>query len=134
MQQYNKILLIEDDPDDCFIFQSVIEDYFPKAVLSVAKDGQAALELLEEDVPDIIFTDVNMPRLDGRGFLDAFNELHSAHNHIPVIALSTSDAPHDKLDMQERGAVFYLVKRGTYTAMCEAIGRVLATDWLTCPK
>ena len=37
----------------------------------LAEDGQHGLDVLEDLAPDVIITDINMPRLDGFGFIDA---------------------------------------------------------------
>lgn len=73
--------------------------------------------------PDIIFLDLNLPKLDGDGTLSrirAEDELKT----IPVVILSGSDREDDVISTRERGAVHYLVKPLNYEKLCEAVARI----------
>jgi len=73
--------------------------------------------------PDLIFLDLNLPRIQGGGFL---KELHHDGDlkKIPVVILSGSDFEGDIVQAREQGAVHYLVKPLNYEKLCEAVARI----------
>ena len=74
-----------------------------------AADGLEALQLLSEHMPDIILSDVNMPRLDGYK-LCRFVKKHDRTKHIPVVMLSGKDGVFDKLRGKMFGCGDYITK------------------------
>ena len=71
MKEPKICLLVDDDPDDQEVFLTALSDVSSTALCLVAPDGDRALELLhhEETIPDYIFLDLNMPRMNGFEFL-----------------------------------------------------------------
>jgi two-component system chemotaxis response regulator CheY len=57
-----------------------------------APDGAAAVRLLEKEAFDLVVTDYNMPRLDGRGLIE-FIRRRSATPSVPVIVVTTETDP-----------------------------------------
>jgi two-component system chemotaxis response regulator CheY len=53
-----------------------------------AEDGVEGLEVLEESEPDVIVTDINMPRLDGFGFIEGVRQ-NERYRAIPILVLTT---------------------------------------------
>lgn len=78
---------------------------------TLAEDGVHGLEVLEglEAFPDAILTDVNMPRLDGFGFIDAVRKL-DCYAGIPILVLTTESARELKLKARAAGATGWIVK------------------------
>ncbi len=74
-----------------------------------AADGLEALQLLSDHMPDIILSDVNMPRLDGYK-LCRFVKKHERTRHIPVVMLSGKDGVFDKLRGKMFGCGDYITK------------------------
>lgn len=74
-----------------------------------ACDGLEAVQLLSEHMPDIILSDVNMPRLDGYK-LCRFVKKCDRTKHIPVIMLSGKDGVFDKLKGKMFGCGDYVTK------------------------
>ena len=74
-----------------------------------AGDGLEALELLAENMPDIILSDVNMPKLDGYK-LCRFVRKHDRTKDIPVVMLSGKDGVFDKLRGKMYGCEDYITK------------------------
>lgn len=72
--------------------------------------------------PDIIFLDLNMPRLDGNSVLQHI-QTDDGLRDIPVVILSGSDHADDVGKARDRGAVHYLVKPLNYEKLCEAVAR-----------
>ena len=93
--QYNdsefRVLLIEDDDADLFLFEETVKQAFPQSHIQIARDGHEAIQLLDscESLPDVIFLDINMPRMNGHEFLATYGET-IANKAIPVYVLTSS--------------------------------------------
>lgn len=106
------ILIIEDNEADQFLGQAIISSVRPDIEILKASDGQQALEILEEigKEPDLILLDINMPRMDGHQFLEAFTD-HNAREIPVVVMLTSSDQERDKEQaMAYRCVKDYLLK------------------------
>lgn len=75
----------------------------------LAEDGQHGLDVLDGLEPDVIITDINMPRLDGFGFIDAIRD-RSETKHTPILVLTTESSPDLKARARESGATGWIVK------------------------
>ena len=75
-----------------------------------AEDGQAALEWLEENEVDLIITDINMPRLDGFGFIEKLRGEHRRHVDRPILVLTTECTEEKRARAREAGATGWIVK------------------------
>ncbi|MDF2435641.1 MAG: response regulator receiver protein [Bacteroidota bacterium] len=89
------ILLVDDDPDDQYIFNNALKVVDKSIFLSIAKDGVNALEKLRLFKPDLIFLDMNMPRMNGMEFLSRIRML-STYHEIPIVVYSTYTSAEDK--------------------------------------
>lgn len=100
------VLLAEDNPDVITYLASCLAG---KYRLAVAKDGQEAIDIATEIVPDLIITDVMMPRRDG---FEVCRILRAdvRTSHIPVIMLTAKADMESKLEGLEHGADAYLAK------------------------
>ncbi|MGZ3911027.1 MAG: response regulator, partial [Flavisolibacter sp.] len=78
MTKQISILLVDDDPDDVFLFEEVLKGIDPTVDFQTASDGEQALDQLTHAkhriLPDLIFLDLNMPRMDGRLCLKKLKE------------------------------------------------------------
>lgn len=89
-----------------------------------AEDGVHGVEVLAQagDV-DVIITDINMPRMDGYGFID-----HVRHNPksraVPILVLSTESEPAKKQRAKDAGATGWIVKPFDPVKLVAAINRV----------
>lgn len=84
-------MIIDDDEDDRFFFKEVITEMLDSAVCVEAYDGADALDQLgkAEELPNFIFLDVNMPRMDGSECLKELKR-DAKLKSIPVIMYSTT--------------------------------------------
>ncbi|APE43496.1 response regulator [Sulfitobacter alexandrii] len=74
-----------------------------------ADDGLHGMEVLEGIDPDAIITDINMPRMDGFGFIDAVRG-QDRHRATPILVLTTEAAPELKQRARAAGATGWIVK------------------------
>lgn len=77
--------------------------------LHLAEDGVHGLEVLEGIAPDAIISDINMPRLDGFGFIEAVRS-QDRHRATPILVLTTESAPELKARARAAGATGWIVK------------------------
>lgn len=107
------ILLVEDDPailnGVADLLQLEKENWPYQLSLLLASDGVAALELLKRNIPDLIISDISMPRMDGFELLDNIRQMPQMV-HTPVIFLSARGAEEDVYRGQVSGAELYLRK------------------------
>jgi CheY-like chemotaxis protein len=100
------IVLAEDDPDQREYTSFLLEPYY---TVEAAVDGQAALEAIERRLPDLVLSDVSMPRLDGIGLIKALRTKETTRN-LPIILLSSRSGPEDSIKGLDAGASDYLAK------------------------
>ena len=75
----------------------------------LAEDGQHGLEVLDTIDPDVIITDINMPRLDGFGFIDAVRGREDGST-VPILVLTTESGAELKARARDAGATGWIVK------------------------
>lgn len=115
MAQSITFLLVDDDIDDTFLFREVLNDVAPQINLRTAANGQEALDVLTAisidgaPLPDLIFLDLNMPRMDGKQCLVQL-KASDALQHIPVIMYTTSSHSRDIEETMQNGAVSFITK------------------------
>ncbi len=90
-----------------------------------AEDGLHGLEVLETAAPDAIVTDINMPRMDGFGFIEGVRS-HAKHRAIPILVLTTESDDQKKDRARRAGATGWIVKPFHPTKLIDAIRRVTA--------
>ncbi len=88
-----------------------------------AVDGMHGVEVLETETPDVIITDINMPRMDGFGFLDAIRK-DQRHRSTPVLVLTTESDAEKKNRARQAGATGWIVKPFNPDKLIDAIRRV----------
>ena len=90
-----------------------------------AVDGEHGLEVLGESGADVIITDINMPKLDGFGFIERVRE-NAAHRATPILVLTTESDPEKKDRARRAGATGWIVKPFHPDKLLDAIRRVAA--------
>ncbi len=97
--------------------------------VTVANDGQEALELARKDPPDLVLTDVMMPRMDGFELLKQLRE-DPRTRLLPVIMLSARAGEESRAQGMEAGADDYLVKPFTARELIARVGAHLSMKQL----
>jgi two-component system chemotaxis response regulator CheY len=111
--------------DDSLTIRELINFVLTNAGFTVrlAEDGMEGLERLQECRPDVIVTDVNMPRLDGLSFIEQARKLPE-HAGTPILVLTTETDPAKKDRARKAGATGWVVKPFSPPQLLEALRRV----------
>jgi two-component system chemotaxis response regulator CheY len=88
-----------------------------------AEDGLVGLEVLKGHRPDVIITDINMPRLDGFGFIENVRK-NGTHRATPILVLTTESDAEKKNRARTAGATGWIVKPFHPEKLIHAIRRV----------
>ena len=105
-KEAQKILLVEDNRElRIFMYNSLVDSYY----VIEADNGVEALEKIRSQMPDIIVTDLMMPRMDGIELIDKVRHDFTM-SHIPIIMLTARHSPDDRVKAMEFGADGYITK------------------------
>ena len=128
---YKQLLIIDDDVEDQEIFIEALREVDLAIECDTAISGEDAFDKLSKrSLPQLIFLDMNMPKLNGKQVLRELKK-NPATNGIPVIMYSTSFAPRDIDEITKMGAAHYLLKPSRFDDLCKALRHLLSIDWLT---
>lgn len=100
------LLIVEDNPDLRLYLRKIFETQYQ---IIEANDGQQGLEIALQNVPDMVITDLMMPRLDGFGLCERL-KTDERTSHIPVVLLTAKATLTDRLEGLGLGADEYLQK------------------------
>lgn len=120
-QHGTTILIVEDNADLRDFLCSILEGNFE---LTTAQDGIEGLQIATETLPDIIISDVMMPRLDGYDMTVQLKDDFRT-SHIPVILLTAKSALESRLTGLKTGADAYLSKPFYAEELIAQIGNLL---------
>lgn len=102
----NDVLIIDDNPDLRLYIKDSLQDGYD---IIEAENGEEGLKLAEQEIPDLIITDVMMPKIDGYELTRLLRE-NKMTSHIPIIMLTARAAEEDKFSGLESGVDAYLTK------------------------
>ena len=112
MEESHMILIVDDDQDDIELFCDALKSINETIECVTASNGEEALYILNKEnasLPDYIFLDLNMPRLNGKQCLKRL-KASSKLCDIPVIIYSTSKLKEDDREAEQLGAALFLTK------------------------
>lgn len=101
-----RILLVEDNPQVLQVLAHLLKDHYN---LSFARDGKEGLSKIEQLKPDLVVSDIMMPRMNGYELVHAI-KAHPELKMIPVILLTSKADTESKIKGFEEGADEYLSK------------------------
>jgi CheY-like chemotaxis protein len=116
------ILLAEDDEDDILFFREAINSLSLSCELIVVNNGEHAVNYFSESnhLPDFVFLDINMPKLNGIEALKAIKMIHPS-NDVHVVMLSTSMSDPMVEQSYRFGASMYIQKPTNFNDLKEYI-------------
>jgi YesN/AraC family two-component response regulator len=112
------MLIVEDDTVTIEILAQVIALQFPAAIINVAENGRAGLELFKVHAPDIVVTDINMPEMDG---MQMAREIKAINPDTKFIVLTAYSNNSYMTQFSEIGCCAYLLKPIQFEKLCTAI-------------
>jgi CheY-like chemotaxis protein len=126
-----KVTLAEDDREDQQLFQDALDKTGTNAELTVVNNGQELVNSLkdpEQEKPDIIFIDINMPVKDGK---EALKEIKKDEElkEIPTVVLSTSGSATDVKETFESGASAYVKKPHSFSGFILILKKIFFFHW-----
>lgn len=118
----NYLLIVDDSPMDSHLARSLLEKQFHERI-KFAANGWEALEQIEEQLPLLVITDLQLPELDG---LQLTERIHQRFPTVPVILMTAHGSEDVAAEALARGAVDYVPKSMLATELCHAVSSVLA--------
>ena len=117
-----KILLVEDNSEvRAFIYNNLIDTY---RVVEAA-DGEEALEKIASEQPDIVITDLMMPKMDGIELVNRIRKDFET-SHIPVVMLTAKQTPEERIRAMKYGADGYITKPFSMELLLAKIDNLLS--------
>jgi len=116
------IMTVDDSPSMRMLLRAALTDLGFNVL--EAENGIHALERLEGAEPDLLITDINMPRLDGFGLIEQVRS-KARHRNLPILVLTTESSDEKKLRARQAGATGWIVKPFHPEKLAAAIRRVL---------
>lgn len=117
-----KIMTVDDSPSMRMLLRVALTDLGYDVV--EAEDGMQALERFPDEEPDLLITDINMPRLDGFGLIEAVRG-DDGNRNLPILVLTTESSDEKKARARAAGATGWIVKPFHPEKLAAAIRRVL---------
>lgn len=119
-----KILIAEDEPRAMRGLKNLITSISPEyQVVAEAADGRQALELMQRTQPDVVFTDLKMPYMDGMALIRAAKAMELEADYVIVTAYEEFEMARQSIGL---GVFEYLVKPITMEEVQLVLGRLTA--------
>lgn len=121
------ILLADDDKDDQLLFKEALEELSLSTHLATVQNGEVLMQKLNDDkeqLPDILFLDLNLPRKNGFTCLSEIKRTEKL-KHLPVIIFTTSYEPAIVNLLYKKGAQFYIRKPNNFEELKKVIYKAL---------
>jgi len=131
MTKPKRIWLIDDDEDESLFFQMALSQLGQPIDYSFHQDSVVALsKVRNEDIPkpDLLFLDLNMPKIGGKDCLKAIRNL-TRYASVPIIVYTTSQARHEQEEAERLGASYFLIKQNTVGELTQKLKYLFALDW-----
>ena len=114
---------MDDDPDDLDMFKEALLRVDEHAVCIEKKDGKEALDYLSNEstvLPEIIFLDLNMPRINGKQCVAEIKRSKRLSD-IPIVIYSTTKRMEDEEYFKSLGVELFMIKPSSFPEICESI-------------
>jgi len=134
MNKNGAIVVVEDDTDDQEMFNEIFKELNYKNEIIFFNDGQEALAYLtaESSEPFIVFSDINMPKLNGIELRKQIHENESIRiKTIPYLFFTTSAAQDDVIDAYSKSIQGFFVKPSSFQDLRELI-KIIIEYWQKC--
>jgi DNA-binding NarL/FixJ family response regulator len=119
-----RILIVDDHAHAREAIREILEEHIDFVIVGEGKNGEEAIKLTEELMPDIILMDIQMPVMDG---LEATKRIKLKFPYVKIVMITVSDDITDLFDALKKGAQGYLLKNIQSEAWSEHL-RAFALD------
>jgi two-component system response regulator len=124
-----RVLLVEDNPNDVEIARRALAKAAARIDLTVARDGQEALDILAGDgkggvpLPHLILLDLNLPKVDGREVLEKV-KADPKLKRIPIVILTVSSQKEDVARCYDTGVNTFITKPIKFDDFLRAVATI----------
>jgi CheY-like chemotaxis protein len=123
-----KVYLIDDDEDEFLLFQQAIAELNINVEVRYINNCAEMLDLLDKnDIPDLLFLDLNMPVISGRECVKKIRE--KIKDKLSIVIYSTSKYQPDVDGTHRDGANLYVIKPNSFEGLMQTLKGVFAIDW-----
>jgi two-component system cell cycle response regulator DivK len=120
-----RVLLVEDDPQNLYLIEFLLREAGFDVV--VARDGEEALDMIVSTRPDLVITDISMPKLDGYELARRIKDSPETGS-IPVIAVTAYSMKGDSEKIMQVGCDGYIPKPIDADTFVETVRRYLPPE------
>ena len=120
-----KICLVDDEQDILDVFRPRFEAEGYE--VCVAHDGEDALRVISEEMPDLVLLDINMPNLNGYQTCERLRTDRRTMQ-LPVVMLTVYEELKDREEAAEKGATFYIAKSTEPAQIVRRVNLILRRD------
>jgi DNA-binding NarL/FixJ family response regulator len=131
MPQKINVVIVDDEESYRRALQKTLTLAGECEIVAVCKDGQEALDVCLADPPDVLLTDINMPRLSG---IELTRRLLKQEKDVRVVILTVNEEDDVVYDAFRAGALGYLLKTSTPQDVIEAIRLAMKGEAKITPK
>lgn len=121
-RQAARVVMVDDEEDLIWTLSRQLRRERPQTVFEGYSDPTEALDRIRSAPPDLLVTDLRMPRMSG---LDLVGEVRKASPSIPILLITAHGTPDVRREILRRGAIDYLEKPFELPAFLEALDRGL---------
>lgn len=126
-----KIVLADDHPLLRKALRDILEKEGDFEIVGEADDGEEAVKLATETLPDVIIMDISMPNLDG---LEATRQIKARYPNVAVLVLTVHTDDECILEILQAGAAGYLVKSAFGDEVVQAVRAVVTGEMVLSPS
>ena len=131
MEKKSRIVIAEDHTILREGLRSLLSSHPEFEIVGEAEDGREAIRCVEEYKPDLILTDLSMPRMNG---MEAIREIKKQSPKTKILVLTVHRAEEYILDTLKAGADGYLLKDSTHAELVMAVKKVLNGKYYISPE
>ncbi|WP_347487552.1 sporulation transcription factor Spo0A [Desulfoscipio sp. XC116] len=129
MRNVIKVLLADDNREFCELLKEFLQQQEEFRLVGIAQNGLEALDLIQDEAPDVLVLDVIMPHLDGIGVLEKLNEFKNRPRVIMLTAFGQENITQRAVEL---GADYYILKPFDFSVLATRI-RQLAGGFKVSP-
>jgi CheY-like chemotaxis protein len=116
------VLVVDDSPIDRRLAGAVLSKAM-RVRLLYAENGQAAIEQMQLDLPDLVLTDMQMPEMDGLGLVQ---HIRNYFPSVPTILMTAHGSEETAIAALQNGAASYVAKRNIAKGLADTVREVIA--------